>query len=397
MPRGGDIPEGLEILDDAGMVIAAGDARPTDPVGPVVDEAPSRRPTTLWILIGLLGCAGVLVAAVLLTRENDSTTTPADPLGILDGTGITTDDAVDATFPLFDRTWEQDVVTVVDGNVVVIDLDTGERRTVGSAGSAFVAQLAVVDGEIYTSDFGEVRRVADTGTDPVAAGDDDLGTVIVGNFAQSQNRFFSGDATLTHLASGVEIELAAVVRYAAVGDHIFFEQGGTIGIIDRDGVERDWARGELLMVGEQSVAWRHCASIGDCSYWTGTASEPEQQALDATTAANTLLFGSTTNSGGGGFLGQVPLLSPTGRHAWNISIRGDFADVDIQLVDLQTGAFLDWDDGFNQPWWTPDESAIFMTSGSSILVVDTESGRTERIVDDRLGFAGGPLALLPRG
>lgn len=394
MPRGGDIPEGLEILDDAGRVIAAGEVAPAEPIEADVDERPPRRPRPLWIAIGLIGLAGVALAALLITDDGDPAPAAPDPIGILDGPAVTAEGLRPATFPLLGRSWDHDLVTSLNGDVVVIDLNTGDRRVAGRGAERFGSQIAVVDGEIYLSDFEEVQRL--TGGEPETIVEDSTGTsFIIGSYAQTQARLFSGEPTFTHLVTGEEISLDATARYTVVGDHIFFERGGHIGLVDRDGASRAWARGELLLSGDGAVAWRSCSDLDDCDYWSGTPDDPRRLRLDPPTAATALLLSSPSGAGSTTFLGQISLLSPTGRHGWSITSTGATFEFEIQLVDLQSGAFVEWPDALNQPLWWPDESAILMSEGDSVMVFDTATGDGVRIPSEGPTFGGG-IALLPR-
>lgn len=381
---GDDNPIDIEILDSTGSVIAGGSTssvEPDDQASAEPELRPKREVPTRTVALVALGLA-VAIAAVVLLRSTDDDA-PAvvlgDPLGIL-----AEDDAPqrpgtspdDVTFPLFGRSWDYHLIGSSRGQLIAVDLNTGEEVRLG-IGETFFQRVQVVDDTVF-SFSNQVFRHRRDGVVTVVTSYDRNNSAIGATGSYWFDTGSDDSRVLHHLVTGHEIELEHVINFTAVGDDVFAQLGGRIFRVDADG-ESVWAHGEILAVGPNHMAWRSCAGLDDCAYWIGTPENPHGFEIPADTSASVLtddLFGAPFSPG---LYSQVELLSPTGRHLWHL--EPSRSGLDIELVDLVTGNTLDLQVSNGVlPALSPDESLLISGGvGRTAIVVDTATGDEVRI------------------
>ncbi len=370
-----DVALTVEIIEPDGTIIEA--EQPGTQPAESSTIAPAEPPRQWsWIVGAAVLVLAAAISTRLLTDGRESEPMIGEPLGIVDGPDIDVDEEIPlAVFPLFGRSWQHDLVFTSGSTVTAIDLNTGDQRALGSLGveSGF-RMVRVINRDIHVAGFdgiyeltgGESRRLSP----PISNGTG--GQIILGNYWTEQTPTV-GDSVLTHLWTGVEVDLVGITDFTVIDDDIFFEKGGRIGRLDASGAEVDWAAGELLATGPSRVAWRECRSPDDCSYWAGTAQNPRDVPLAA--AAEAALVSAPAT--GRGFRGATEVLSPSGRYAW--TGRRTETDFEVDLVDLRTGNSITIDNLLSVPVFAPDESTMFTTNRGSIVAVDTETGALRRI------------------
>lgn len=382
-----DIPVAVEILDSAGNVVAGGDR--TEPAS--APGEPRWRPGKTWI-IGLVVASGMLFIAVFVLVDDPESHDPevSDPLELLalETLDLTVGQA-DATFPLFGRSWDHDLI-VAGETVLQVDLNTG--RTVELGGDEPVGPIRavrVIERRVFSAGFDGVHELTEAVRIPIAPGTSTFaGQAITGNYVYTDT-FFAEEISFTHLVTSQVIHLDGAVRFAAVGDDLYFEKGGILAVVDAEDRRREWAEGELLAVGRNHIAWRECPSVDACEYWAGVVDDPRAVPL-GTIAEEVLLLPGRI---GGDEYRWVEFLSPSGRYAWTLDTTGEQRlGPGISLVDLQSEAAIRLS-GSGPPVLAPDETAVFATGLDATIAVDTTTGDAVRLALPGVGEA--PIAFLP--
>ena len=381
-----DIPVAVEILDSEGNVVAGG--RRDD-----VASAPRqrRRPGKKTWILGLAVTAGVLSAVfVFVDPPGPDDPDVSDPLEllVLDTLDLTVGQG-DATFPLFGRPWNHDLI-VAGETVLQVDLNTG--RTIELGGDeplGPIRAVRVIERRVFSAGTDGVHELTEALRIPIAADTSAFaGQAITGNYVYTDS-FFAEETAFTHLATGRVIHLDGAVRYAAVGDDLYFEKGGILAVVDAQDRQREWAEGELLAVGRNHIAWRECPTIDTCRYWAGVIDDPRAVPL-GTVAEEVLLLPGRI---GGDEYRWVEFLSPSGRYAWTLDTAGEQRlGLGISLVDLQSEAAITFP-GSGPPVLSPDETVVFATGLDATIAVDTTTGDAVRLALPGVGEA--PIAFLP--
>lgn len=388
-----DIPVAVEILDSAGNVVAGGErAEPA-----AAPRGPRWRPGKTWI-IGLITVAGMFTALFVLVDDPEPRDPEiSDPLALLalDTLDLTVGQG-DATFPLFGRSWDHDLI-VAGETVLQVDLNTGRTIELGgeSGGDPLgpIRAIRVIDRRVFS--FGTdgvhelteklpLRVAPDTST---FAGQAITGN-ITGNYVYADT-FGAEEIAFTHLATGREIHLGGAARFAAVGDDLYYETGGILAVVDADDRRREWARGELLAIGRNHIAWRECPAVDTCRYWAGVIDDPRAVPLGPSAEAVLTLPGRV----GRELYRWLEFLSPSGRYGWRYETTGDQGTgPGITLVDLQSDATITFP-GSGAPVLSPDETAVFVTGLGATIAVDSTTGDAVRLALPGIGEA--PIAFLP--
>lgn len=370
MERGGDIPEGLEILDADGAVIAAGREGPAPTTEPAASSSPRR-----WPLV--VGAAAVIAAVgfvlVLLFAEDDGPAAePPASLGMLAGAELTVVPEGAASFPLFGRAWLHELMVGSPVGWTFVDLNTGAQRTVPVPEDDRRA-ATVRDGQVFVAIDDTIHRLeGDTLTEVWRADRPPLREYVSLGHGVALLHDFDDELLMFDVATGNalqpdpsrRIEIAAGVAYAQQGQHILaFEDSGRVST---------WATGELLDSGARSILWRSCDGT-DCAFWAGTPDDPEAMRLDGATARHVFFerpdyYPEIRSS-------EIELISPTGRLAWSIRPTDGEPWFDLELVDLVTGDFAELpSDGFELGVFDPDESVLATSDDGEVLMVDTATG-----------------------
>ncbi|MDW3219969.1 MAG: hypothetical protein R8F63_15250 [Acidimicrobiales bacterium] len=393
MDRGGDIPEGLEILDAEGAVIASGlEAAETSAEEP--DDAPrSRR----WPLV--VGAAAIVAAVgvvlVLLFTDDEPATEPPAPLGMLAGAGLTVAPEGAATYPLFGREWQHELMVGTPSGWTFIDLNTGAQRTVPVPDES-TTDATVRDGTVFVLVDDTVHRLEGDRLTEVWTADVSAlfsSVALANGIAVLENR--ESGPRMFDVATGTELQpgpsrrivLAAGLAYAQHGQHIL--------AFDGSGTPSTWATGELLAAGASAVIWRSCDGT-DCTFWAGTPEDPHAAQLDTTTARHVFLERPDYYAE---FLTlEIELMSPTGRLAWSISSDPSTFEFEFELVDLITGDFTlielaESAGGLGV--FDPSESVFVIHADGEVLVVDTATGSVVAIPG--VEASSGTLLFVPSG
>ncbi|GJM38205.1 MAG: hypothetical protein DHS20C19_15720 [Acidimicrobiales bacterium] len=389
MDRGGDIPEGLEILDAEGAVIAAG----TESAPPPTEPAPARGPRRWSLLAGaaaIVAVAGLVV--VLLFADDEPAAEPPASLGMLAGAELAVSPEAAASYPLFGRAWQHELMVGTPVGWTFVDLNTGAQRTV-PVPEDDRREATVRDGQVFVAVDDTIHRLdGDTLTEVWRAELPPLREYVSLGHGVALLHDFDDELLMFDVATGNalqpdpsrRIELAAGVAYAQQGQHIrAFEGSGTVST---------WATGELLDSGAHSILWRSCDEAA-CSFWAGTPDDPRAVPLDATTAGHVFLerldfYPEFRTSG-------IEIISPTGRLAWSIRPFGE-PGFEIELVDLVTGDFAGLPrDGFDLGVFDPDETVLATSDDSEVLVVDTATGSVVAIPG--VEASPGTLLFVPLG
>lgn len=378
MARGGDIPEGLEVLDETGVVIAAGDG-PQTPT-PTLPDPPVRRRWPL-VLAAMLAIGLAAVALRILLDDDEPATTPPEPLGILQHASIDFATSTLATYPLFDRAWNDDLVALTDAGLTVIDLGTGTQRAIRLPDDARVDHATVIDGELTAFDGSTVYRITDAGVEELYRLSDAPGlpgSALIGGFLTRWNEIT--ETVFFDASTGEPVDPGPSRHVAIVGDRLFAQRGERIVSVDAT-TATNWTSGEMLIAGSGTVLWRQCREPDDCRYWAGTADDPRALELDPIVAAPILvdtaaMFGTARND-----LFSPTLVSPSGRFLWLLEADSNRFDFDLHLVDLVSGDIADVDDAAGLATFSPDESVIVSDHGG-LVALDTASGERVTIAID---------------